>query len=282
MAGAIALIDGEHHPDAVRDALERVGEDVSVHAALFCGGEEKLAPGVLEDAAATYGLPVTVAEGDLGDALRELAVAHPEADRVIDLADEPILGARAKLALAASALDAGLRYVGADFELRPVERLRPDFDGPILAVIGTGKRTGKTAVAGHWARLLHEAGERPLIVSMGRGGPAEPQLAAPDTALPELLAIARGGRHAASDYLEDAALAGVPAVGYRRARRRPGGRDRAFQPRRRPRARDRPGARRAAGGGLGRRGAARRRGRHGHGGRLPRGRHGGTRARSGC
>ena len=216
MAGAIALIDGEHHPDAVRDALQRVAERVPVRAALFCGGEEKLAAGVLDDPERVYGVPVTVGGADLAGDLCRLAAEHEDVDQVVDLADEPVLEPRAKLALAASALDAGLRYVGADFELRPVGRDRPDFAGPILSVIGTGKRTGKTAVAGHWARLLREAGARPLIVSMGRGGPAEPQLASPDTALPELLALARSGGHAASDYLEDAALAGVPAVGCRR------------------------------------------------------------------
>ena len=44
-----------------------------------------------------------------------------------------------------------------------------------LAVIATGKRTGKTAVAGHLgapAATEHD----PLIVCMGRGGPAEPVL----------------------------------------------------------------------------------------------------------
>jgi cyclic 2,3-diphosphoglycerate synthetase len=41
-------------------------------------------------------------------------------------------------------------------------------------------------------------------------------LASPETSLADLLAIARSGRHAASDYLEDAVLAGVTTVGCRR------------------------------------------------------------------
>jgi hypothetical protein len=68
-------------------------------------------------------------------------------------------------------------------------------------VIGTGKRTGKTAVAGHWARLLRE--RDPVIVCMGRGGPREPTLAEPTTSLDDLLELAEhdaiGGR-----------IAGVP------------------------------------------------------------------------
>jgi cyclic 2,3-diphosphoglycerate synthetase len=52
---------------------------------------------------------------------------------------------------------------------------------------------------------------------MGRGGPAEPELVEAPPALDDLLALSRSGRHAASDHLEAAALAGVPAVGCRRA-----------------------------------------------------------------
>jgi cyclic 2,3-diphosphoglycerate synthetase len=52
---------------------------------------------------------------------------------------------------------------------------------------------------------------------MGRGGPAEPELVETAPTLDELLALSRSGRHAASDHLEAAALAGVPAIGCRRA-----------------------------------------------------------------
>jgi cyclic 2,3-diphosphoglycerate synthetase len=51
---------------------------------------------------------------------------------------------------------------------------------------------------------------------MGRGGPPEPVVAAPDMTLEDLEALAAAGRHAASDYLEDAVLARVPTVGCRR------------------------------------------------------------------
>jgi cyclic 2,3-diphosphoglycerate synthase len=90
------------------------------------------------------------------------------------------------------------------------------FPGTKLAVIGSGKRTGKTAVAGHWAGLLRSSGAEPVIVCMGRGGPPEPQVAEAWIGLEELLAMSADGRHAASDYLEDAALAGVRTVGCRR------------------------------------------------------------------
>ena len=74
----IALIDGEHHPSAVRDAL--AGLDLA--GVVFCGGEEKLGPGSLEE---HYGMPV---ETEVEEALRRLA---PRADAVVDLADEPVV-----------------------------------------------------------------------------------------------------------------------------------------------------------------------------------------------
>jgi cyclic 2,3-diphosphoglycerate synthetase len=52
---------------------------------------------------------------------------------------------------------------------------------------------------------------------MGRGGPEEPQVAVVSPTVDDLLELSRGGAHAASDYLETAALAGVPTIGCRRA-----------------------------------------------------------------
>jgi len=199
----IALIDGEHHPSAVRDVL--AGLDLA--GVVFCGGEEKLGAGSLEE---HYGMPV---ETDVEEALRRLA---PQADAVIDLADEPVVPASRKLRLAALALSLGLAYEVPGARLEPPRYELLDFGGPTLAVIATGKRTGKTAVAGHWASLLSEMGADPVIVCMGRGGPAEPRLAEAAPSLDELIAIAGGGSHGASDYLEDAVIAGVRTVGCRR------------------------------------------------------------------
>ena len=199
--GVIALIDGEHHPAAVRDALERL----DLAGVIFCGGEEKLPAGPLDE---VYGRPV---DTDPEEALRRLA---PAAETVVDLADEPVLPPSAKLRLAALALHLGLRFEGPGLRLDPPDYAPVDFEGPKLAVIGTGKRTGKTAVAGHWAGLLRQLD--PVIVCMGRGGPEQPTVAAADTGLAELLEIVERGGHGASDYLEDAVLAGVRTVGCRR------------------------------------------------------------------
>jgi cyclic 2,3-diphosphoglycerate synthetase len=204
---AIALIDGEHHPSAVRAALDKLEAERGLAGVVFCGGEEKLGPGPLDD---HYGRHV---ETDAREGLTRLA---GQAGAVVDLADEPVLAPPARLRLAALALHLGLSYETPGMRLTPPSFEALDFAGPKLAVIGSGKRTGKTAVAGHWAGLLRAAGTDPVMVCMGRGGPAEPQLAEPGIDAEGLLTISRDGRHAASDYLEDAALAGVHTVGCRR------------------------------------------------------------------
>jgi cyclic 2,3-diphosphoglycerate synthase len=194
---ALALVDGEHYPDVVRDAL--AGAPYEVTGAVLLGGSEKLR-GEPEYGVRFY--------RDLAEGLAEAG-----ADVVIDLSDEPVVGPRRRFRLAAEALAAGLPYVGADFRLDPVG-FAP-LEVPALAVIGSGKRVGKTAVAGYVARLLAETREV-VVVAMGRGGPAEPVVAEASPTLDDLLELSRGGAHAASDYLEDAALAGVVTVGARR------------------------------------------------------------------
>jgi cyclic 2,3-diphosphoglycerate synthetase len=196
---ALALIDGEHYPAVVRDALREVPHDVA--AALLVGGTEKLR-GDDED----YGVPLL--RGSLEDALGETG-----AEVVVDLSDEPVLGPVDRLRLASRALAVGVPYEGADFRFEP-PALEP-FGLPSLSIVGTGKRVGKTAVAGYAARLL-AADREVVVVAMGRGGPAEPEVAEVKPTLDDLLALSRAGRHAASDYLEDAALAGVVTIGCRR------------------------------------------------------------------
>ena len=213
----IALVDGEHHPPVVRDALAQLAATDAIAAVLFAGGGEKVSGAVLADPAAQYGFDVTLPDGDVRDALRELAQAG-EADAVVDLSGDPVMSGGERLALASVALHLGLEYRAPGVRMSPPPATRIDTAVPLLAVIGTAKRTGKTALGTHLAALLRAAGRQPVVVSMGRGGPAEPQVVRAD-ALPgvaELVEIARSGGHAASDYLEDAVLAGVTTVGCRR------------------------------------------------------------------
>ena len=191
---AIAIIDGEHYAPVVRDTLAALPYEFV--GALLVGGTEKLRGGE------GYGVPLVTSLDEV------------DAEVAVDLSDEPVMPPAERFRLASRALVLGLRYVGADFEFEP-PRLEP-FDLPSLSVIGTGKRVGKTAVTSHVARLL--ARDRDVVVvAMGRGGPPEPELVDTPPTIDDLLALSRSGRHAASDHLEAAALAGVVTVGCRRA-----------------------------------------------------------------
>ena len=194
---ALALIDGEHYASTVRDALDELPYDFV--GAVLVGGTEKLRP------AADYGVAVS---DDLDAALREL-----EPEVVVDLSDEPVLGPAARFRVASRVLRAGVGYVGPDFRF-DAPTFEP-FPLPSLAVFADGKRVGKTAVSAHVARVL-SAGRDVVAVAMGRGGPAEPDVVESPPSLADLLALSRQDRHAASDYLEIAATAGVVAIGCRR------------------------------------------------------------------
>jgi cyclic 2,3-diphosphoglycerate synthetase len=194
---ALAIVDGEHYAPVVRDALAELPYDVV--GAVLVGGTEKLRGG--ED----YGVP-------LADGVEE-GVSQLSPDLVVDLSDEPVLGPVERFSLASRVLALGIPYVGADFRLDPPQRL--PFELPSIAVVGTGKRMGKTAVTGHLARLLARD-RRVVVVAMGRGGPPEPEVITVRPTVETLRELSLAGRHAASDHLETAALVGVPTVGCRR------------------------------------------------------------------
>jgi cyclic 2,3-diphosphoglycerate synthase len=194
---ALAIVDGEHYPPVVRDALAELPHEVVV--AVLVGGSEKLRGGE------SYGVPLA------HDLLAAIEQYHPEV--VVDLSDEPVLGPVERFALASQVLRRGLAYEGADFRFDPPQRT--PFELPSIAVIGTGKRVGKTAVTGHVARLLARD-RRVVVVAMGRGGPREPETIVVPPTVEALVELSRSGRHAASDHLETAALVGVETVGCRR------------------------------------------------------------------
>jgi cyclic 2,3-diphosphoglycerate synthetase len=209
---ALFLIDGEHYPPVVVDAMQSVHQRLRAEgvAAAFLGGTEKIRDGV------DYGVPL-VEDTDPVSAV-EKALADYEVDVVVDLSDEPVIGYRERMKIASLALFAGARYLGSDFELRPPD-LRPVSTKPSLAVIGTGKRVGKTAISGYLARLLAREGFEPGVVSMGRGGPQRPEVIEGhkmEVGSEYLLEALGRGAHAASDYYETAALSRVITVGCRR------------------------------------------------------------------
>jgi cyclic 2,3-diphosphoglycerate synthetase len=208
------VIDGEHYPPVIESALDALAaEGNEVVGLVLAGGKEKLPAGGLDRLG---GIPL-VAESDARVALDRALVDH-EPDAVMDLSDEPVLDYRRRHGLAAIALARGRSYRGADFRFDPPARPRLATK-PSIAVISTGKRTGKTAVSAFIARTLAANGHHPVIVAMGRGGPEEPEVMRGDEISLEPLALvelADQGKHAASDYVEDALLARVPTVGCRR------------------------------------------------------------------
>jgi len=213
----LVLVDGEHYPPVVRTALlELRAAGCDIIGVALLGGGEKLRTDEVPD----YGIgdpdDLVTATDPLAAMLTALDRFAP--DEVLDLSDEPIVDARRRMLLAAHALRRGVRYRGADFSFEPPARPRLAAK-PSIAVIGTGKRAGKTAVAAAVARVLAAAGRAPAIVAMGRGGPAEPEIIDParvDLSPAALLARADAGHHAASDHLEDALAAGVVTIGTRR------------------------------------------------------------------
>ncbi len=223
MKRAIALIDGEHYPSVVREALDEVSRSYDLKAAVFLGGTEKIDTSLAGDAEQNeYGVPVFLHE-DSQEAFN-LAVQTHRPEVVVDLSDEPVLGYVERFRFASHALAAGADYQGADFTLSP-----PSFhklsEKPAISVIGTGKRIGKTAISGYVAREISEVFERTgkkdgvVVIAMGRGGPPDPEVIAGNErsiGAAELLSYSRQGKHAASDYFEDAALSAVTTVGCRR------------------------------------------------------------------
>ncbi|MGH2807436.1 MAG: hypothetical protein ACRDKT_09180, partial [Actinomycetota bacterium] len=167
----LVVVDGEHYPPVVEAALADVtsaGHDVA--AAVLVGGREKLPAEGVE----AYG-DVEVRTGESARDVLDEAILELEPEAVLDYSDEPVLDYRRRHQLAAVALVRGVPYEGADFRFTPPPR--PHLcEHPSIAVIGTGKRTGKTAVAGFSARALVAGGHKPVIVAMGRGGPPEPQV----------------------------------------------------------------------------------------------------------
>lgn len=212
----LVLIDGEHYPPVIEAALAELrerGDEISGLALL--GGLEKLPagglnPGLLSEPVVTGATPAEALT-------RGIERFNPEV--VVDLSDQPVLDPRLRMELAGRALAARVPYEGTDFTLAPPRRDRLAVR-PSIAVVGTGKRTGKTSICGALARELVGLGHQPLIVAMGRGGPVEPEVIRPHRdgllTAEALISLADDGRHAASDHIEDAVLAGVTSIGTRR------------------------------------------------------------------
>lgn len=213
MTRTLVLVDGEHYPPVTLDAiasLRRSGREIV--GAVNLGGGEKL------DGALRLG-DLPLAQGATRIAALRSALEEYRPDTVYDLSDAPVVDDDARAILGGIILAHGAVYEGAGFQIEPppTPRLLPC---PQIVVAGTGKRTGKTAVAAALARHLRGRGLNPVLIAMGRGGPSAPTLTRGDLEPPtidDLIALAELGEHAATDAYEDAIVARCATVGARRA-----------------------------------------------------------------
>ncbi len=210
----IVLVDGEHYPPVVKSAIEELKKTNEVKAAVFLGGTEKIKSE--GDMLSSYGVQVYKSGNAIKD-IREAVEKH-KPESAIDLSDEPVVSYDDRFMIASELAFLGVDYVGADFRFSAI-RYKKIFTKPSLSVIGTGKRIGKTAVAGHICRMLKDMGYGPVAVTMGRGGPEHPELIRGDEieVTPEyLLGESAQGKHASSDHYEDALTSRVTTIGCRR------------------------------------------------------------------
>lgn len=216
MKTVVALIDGEHYPPVIKDALAQLAEknDWNFSAGLLLGGTEKIKS---QKDLEQIGIPVLPLSDFSGDLMEKINRFKPQI--VVDLSDEPVIGYHERFEIAATVLKAGCRYQGADFIFDPPQFNEVISGKPTITIFGTGKRIGKTAISSAVSKTLKHMKFDPVVVAMGRGGPAQPELLDRNeiTLNPEtLLQFSKEGRHAASDHFENALMSGVTTVGCRR------------------------------------------------------------------
>lgn len=215
---AICLIDGEHYLSNLQESLAEIAKSYRIRSLIFIGGTEKI--GSHQEVEAALPHKVYFAVGKYGpdlDQLGKILKKNP-AEVVLDLSDEPIVSYPIRMQIANEVLYHGMIYRGSDFEFRPLD-FKTIFTKPSLAIWGTGKRIGKTAMGGFIGRILKKAGFEPAIVTLSRGGPRTPILVRGDEIEIDteyLLGKEAEGFHASSDCFEDALTARIPTFGCRR------------------------------------------------------------------
>lgn len=134
-----------------------------------------------------------------------------------DLSDEPVMSPSLRLSMISLVYNSRADYYCGNLFLKgKKENLK--VCKPVIKIIGTGKRVGKTTISICLTNYLKEKGYRPLIVALGRGGSLEPCILDPGKInfIEYLHEGIREKRHMASDYIEDAFFTGVPTISARR------------------------------------------------------------------
>ncbi|MBI5412080.1 2,3-diphosphoglycerate synthetase [Candidatus Peregrinibacteria bacterium] len=214
----VCLVDGEHYLANLQESLATIAEIYNVRYLIFIGGTEKI--GTPADVKKALPYPVFFANKEQGPdcrKLEEILRKHP-VELVLDLSDEPIMDYLTRFEVACRILHQGIVYRGSDFEFRPLQ-FKKILTKPSLAIWGTGKRIGKTALGGMVGRVLKQCGLKPAIITLSRGGPTKPIIVRGDQIkidMDYLLNIDAQGMHASSDCFEDALTARVATFGCRR------------------------------------------------------------------
>ncbi|MCF7917605.1 2,3-diphosphoglycerate synthetase [Candidatus Gracilibacteria bacterium] len=212
------LVDGEHYLPNLKASLAQIAKRYQIKYLIFIGGTEKI--GTPQDV--QKALPYTVYFANHANKpdvkrLDQILTFHP-VKIVLDLSDEPIMDYMTRFEIASYILYHGAIYKGSDFQFDPL-RFKKILSKKSLAIWGTGKRIGKTAIGGFIGRTLREAKRQPAIITLSRGGPDNPLVVRGDKLhinVDYLLGIDAQGMHASSDCFEDALTAKVITFGCRR------------------------------------------------------------------
>ena len=215
----LALIDGEHYLPVTKEAIEKLNSvpNQEVVAAMFLGGTEKI--GDFDEVKTYLHLPLYFLDqkSNFKESIHKI-IKERNITSVFDLSDDPVVVSHDRVNnFACAILLEGCSYKGADFQFTPINFLKSN--KPVINVIGSAKRVGKTAVAGYIARVINQTEWTPCILTMGRGGPEIPEVIRGDQlsiTAESLLEVAEQGKHAASDYWEDALTSRVITIGCRR------------------------------------------------------------------
>jgi cyclic 2,3-diphosphoglycerate synthetase len=212
------LVDGEHYLSNLKESLVEISKKYNIKYLIFIGGTEKI--GTPDDVKKALPYKVFFAsEKHLPDCVKLGEVLKKNhVEMVLDLSDEPIMDYMTRFDVACRILHEGIIYRGSDFEFQPLN-FKKILTKPSLAIWGTGKRVGKTAIGGLVGRVLKKLNLKPAIITLSRGGPNKPIIVRGDKIkidLKYLLDIDKKGMHASSDCFEDALTAQVATFGCRR------------------------------------------------------------------
>ena len=191
---AVALIDGEHYAArrarGARRAAVRVGRR-----------DPRRRHREAARRRADYGVPLVESFGD--------------AEVVVDLSDEPVLGAGGAVPLGVAGARRRAAVRRRRLPLRParVRADRPAVDRRDRHRQARGEDRGLGAPRARCSRATATSSSSRWAAA----GRAEPELIERPPSIADLVALSRSGRHAASDHLEIAAISGVPTIGCRRA-----------------------------------------------------------------